>query len=311
MYFKKFRDYWEVIHVVNIIFFIYSLYTRGRWYLTPEVWDFRVSNLVLSFPNLFPFAMYTKYLSDLTALNVFLSFFKLFKFMRLNVQLNVLWLTLTRASSILFGFCLMCLLIFAGFSFMGFVIFGAQMRTYYTPWASASTLFQMLLGDFDYEGISYVNQSVAAFFFYLYMVVVFLTMINIFISILQESYNDVSQTMAALKEPDAVMTWLELFLGKWAQAYWDKVVAGIEAEVDKVEMELEEFGNAANDANDQVNRAADGLVQQVDHLAVETATSVVADGKPAPPGREIGNEVMVAQTIHTDNPAGTGAEKKA
>ena len=43
----------------------------------------------------------------------------------------------------------MTLMVFGGFAGMGMVVFGHSLREYYSVPAAGSTLFQMLLGDFD------------------------------------------------------------------------------------------------------------------------------------------------------------------
>jgi len=219
----KFEDMWEIIHVGNILTFVFSHYVEIMWYLCPEVWGFKVSGCFTSFVNMTPYAEYRRFQQQLTFGNVLFSFFKCFKFLRLSTSLNVLWLTLSRAASSLLGFLLMCFLIFSGFSLMGFVVFGHQIRGFYSYPAAASTLFQMLLGDFDLRSLEEVQATLAWCFFYLYMILVFLTLINMFIAILQDSYTDVSTTMENIEPPAAVMTWLEIFIGKWAQDRYDTV----------------------------------------------------------------------------------------
>ena len=71
------------------------------------------------------------------------------------------------------------------------------------------------------------------------MVVVFLTLINMFISILQESYTDVSATIFAMKEPAPVATYLEILFGRWAQEMWDASTNAVAAELEHLQDEAE------------------------------------------------------------------------
>jgi len=239
VYLWKFRSPWEVLHVANICMFIYAFYIRVIWYTTPEVQNFSVQSANNNFMNMLPMAHFKQFENSLTALNVCLSILKLFKFLRLSTALNILYLTLIRSGGLLVGFMVMVMLVFSGFAVMGNVVFGQSMRDYYSFWASASTLFQMLLGDFNYTGLVSANHDVAISFFYLYMVVVFLTLINMFISILQESYTDVSATIFAMKEPAPVATYLEILFGRWAQEMWDASTNAVAAELEHLQDEAE------------------------------------------------------------------------
>jgi len=274
VYLTKFFDFWEIIHVLNIIMFIVALYIRVRWYQFKEVSDFTLNDANTSFKNMLPFSLFKTSENSLTFFNVLLCFVKLFKFMRLSMRLNVLWLTLVRAANLLLGFCTMVLLIFGGFSTMGMVVFGTLRREYYSFWGSASTLFQMLLGDFDYNSLRAINREVAGTFFYLYMIIVFLTLLNMFISILNESYNDVSLTLRELKAPDPVITWLEIFFGEriaaWLKVHCDKFVDKFKDEdMDTVShSELAALGS-----HDSGNVESDGLEALAEGLAGSLANA--------------------------------------
>ena len=69
-----------------------------------------------------------------------------------------------------------------GFGFVGMLIFGPDIENYSTMTATLFTLFQMLLGDFDYPAMSESAPLVAPIYFGTYIIAVFFILMNMMIS---------------------------------------------------------------------------------------------------------------------------------
>ncbi|OQR87314.1 ryanodine-inositol 1,4,5-triphosphate receptor Ca2 channel (RIR-CaC) family protein [Achlya hypogyna] len=111
-----------------------------------------------------------------------------FKYLRLNTRLNMLWRTLRFAASDLVAFVFIFVFIFFGYAVMGFLLFGNHVRDYRSLSSSLAACFQMLLGAFDYASFLNSNPAMAGVFFFTYMVSIFLVLVNMFVAIISEYY---------------------------------------------------------------------------------------------------------------------------
>jgi hypothetical protein len=127
-------------------------------------------------------------LSDLASLGSVISLLKVFKFLRMNSTLNLLWRVLGMAMRDLMGFLVIFNLIFLGYSAMGSYAFGFALEEYSTISKSYGTCFQMLAGEMDYARLRQANPRIAPLFIGTFVVLVFQILVNMFVAILSEYY---------------------------------------------------------------------------------------------------------------------------
>ncbi|ETV98589.1 hypothetical protein H310_08710 [Aphanomyces invadans] len=123
-----------------------------------------------------------------------------FKYLRLNTRLNMLWETLRLAAKDLVAFVFIFMFVFFGYAIMGFLLFGTHSPDYRSLSDSLTACFQMLLGDFNYASLSAANPAMSGLFFFSFMILVFLIVVNMFVAILSEYY---TLAQAAKRETDA------------------------------------------------------------------------------------------------------------
>ncbi|KAG7382404.1 hypothetical protein PHYPSEUDO_004885 [Phytophthora pseudosyringae] len=123
-----------------------------------------------------------------------------FKYLRLNSRLNLLWRTLRFAAKDLLAFVIIFFTIFFGFAVMGFLTFGTTVQQYHSLSVSLTSCFQMLLGAFDYEEIYVANPTMAAIFFFSFMISIYLICVNMFIAIMSEYYSLAQTEKKTLEE---------------------------------------------------------------------------------------------------------------
>ena len=103
---------------------------------------------------------------------------QVFKYLRLNARMNLLWRTLDIAVWDLVAFFTIFFLVFVGYAIMGFLMFGPQMREFHSLSTSFWACFNMLLGVFEYERLMQAAPRVGPIFFTSFMVLVYITFIN-------------------------------------------------------------------------------------------------------------------------------------
>ncbi|KAJ0404487.1 hypothetical protein P43SY_008807 [Pythium insidiosum] len=136
-------------------------------------------------PLAWQFLSMTNYAAGLALVSVSI----VFKYLRLNTRLNLLWRTLRFAAKDLLAFVVIFFIIFIAFAIMGFLTFGSKVRQYHSLSVSLTSCFQMLLGAFDYNVIYEANPAMAGLFFFSFMISVYLICVNMFIAIMSEYYS--------------------------------------------------------------------------------------------------------------------------
>ena len=193
-----FNDLWNVIELSNCVAFGIALFFRY--------------NLLL--PSLYPNEMifepyYVDYQNQadlyatsfrIEAVNILALFLKMFKYFQLNPDTNMLWSVLTAAGKDIGYFMFMLGIFILAFSFMATQMFGTTLIEYRSEPESMISLTLLLLGQIDLEGMQQANPDFGTLFFLVYMVVMFLILMNIFLAILGEAYSLVRER--AMKEKE-------------------------------------------------------------------------------------------------------------
>ncbi|KAG3117544.1 hypothetical protein PI124_g4607 [Phytophthora idaei] len=141
------------------------------------------------FVDIAPLAWLSRAVTNYAAALGLVSVAIVFKYLRLNSRLNLLWRTLRFAAKDLLAFVIIFFTIFFGFAVMGFLTFGTAVQQYHSLSVSLTSCFQMLLGAFDYEEIYVANPTMAGIFFFSFMISIYLICVNMFIAIMSEYYS--------------------------------------------------------------------------------------------------------------------------
>ncbi|XRB15047.1 polycystin 2 [Pseudoscourfieldia marina] len=149
------------------------------WYTVEELIEIRKSGWeywgdgwnYLDWANLI--ILYAVYGTQHRAINFFLIYFKIFKYLRFMPRMDSILVTVHACSFDLLLFVIMASIVLFGFGAAFYVSFGADVYEYRTLSAAHSTLALILLGDFDYAAIYDSNKVMAPLLFYLLQVVMF------------------------------------------------------------------------------------------------------------------------------------------
>ena len=114
-------------------------------------------------------------------------FFKMLKYAQLNVATSMLWSVLLRSGKDIGYFTIMLVILLIAFSMMSVQFFGQSTEGYSGYYQSVISLLLVLLGQFDVQGMQQASPYGLPFFF-LFIIVMFLIMMNIFLAILGEAY---------------------------------------------------------------------------------------------------------------------------
>jgi hypothetical protein len=125
---------------------------------------------------------------------------KFLKMLRFNKQIAFLGLTMKRCFGELVSFSLVFFLIWFAFVQWMYLIYGSDIEGYETLTASMSSAFSMMLGKFDALSIVRADKYIGPLAFSLYNIVMICFTLNIFVSIIIESFGQVRHE--ARENPD-------------------------------------------------------------------------------------------------------------
>ncbi|CAK0889175.1 unnamed protein product, partial [Prorocentrum cordatum] len=110
-----------------------------------------------------------------------------------NQRLAILTDTLAVASDDLFHFLCIFAVVFSNFVISAHLLFGQSLLEWSDLRRSSNTGFRALMGDFDFESMYRIAPVSATIWFWSFMLLIFLTLINIFLAIVLEAYTEVKE----------------------------------------------------------------------------------------------------------------------
>ena len=183
---KYFQDPWNVMDWANLIILYTVLGMRAGATLISNGFEAAESDVVYTdFITMGALAIQEL---NLSALNFFLLYFKIFKYLHDIPRMDAILLTITGAALDLFLFVIMAGIVLLGFAAAFYVCFGMFVADFRTVSDSLGSLIQALLGVFDYQALQQANYVMAPLLFYIYMAVVYFVLLSMFIAILDDSY---------------------------------------------------------------------------------------------------------------------------
>ncbi|GAB6028335.1 hypothetical protein CHUAL_002508 [Chamberlinius hualienensis] len=130
-----------------------------------------------------------------TAVLVFLSWIKIFKYLSFNETMIQLSTTLIKCAKDVGGFAIMFFIIFLAYAQLGYLLFGPHLRNFSKVQTSIFTLMRLILGDFDYIALERANRIMGPLFFVTFVFFVFIILLNMFLAILSDTYTKIKSKM--------------------------------------------------------------------------------------------------------------------
>mmetsp|Transcript_67813 Transcript_67813/g.157430 ORF Transcript_67813/g.157430 Transcript_67813/m.157430 type:complete len:406 (-) Transcript_67813:313-1530(-) len=116
---------------------------------------------------------------------------RFFKAFSSQPRLALVTSTLSKASSDIFHFAIVFLTVFMVFTLSAEILWGQEVEAFSTAARSTQSVFRILLGDFDWDDLHKVGRAQAVVWFWLFMWLVNLVMLNMLLAIIMDVYTDV------------------------------------------------------------------------------------------------------------------------
>ena len=195
-YFKGFWNWIETILVIAefslIILFLARLYEVDRNLL-----------LLRENPNDFVGFQYAgqadAFMTFAIGVLVFFYTIRFLRILRFNKNFLVIGKTLSRISAPILSFCIPFIFGFFAFALFAYSIFSSELEDYSSFMRTMVTQFSMTLGDFDFEAMFMVNPLLATIYFFAFIGLNVMVLMNMFIAIINDSYAEIQEETAEIE----------------------------------------------------------------------------------------------------------------
>ncbi|CAF3946958.1 unnamed protein product [Adineta steineri] len=205
-YFDKF---WNVISFITTVFSLAAIIMYGtkktltrlaiRSLRKSEMGEFVNFNAIGSFDEVY---------SYIVALITFFTMLKFLKLLRFNKRIGMLSKSLHYARQDLSSFGFVFLIFMIAYAIMGFGVFGGSLQSYKSFFTSLTTCFRMLLGEINAPDMFAVSRLYGAFYFLSFIILVFIALLSIFLTILNDSFAHVKRELAATQQRNDMMDFM-------------------------------------------------------------------------------------------------------
>ncbi|XP_078695242.1 uncharacterized protein LOC144924161 [Branchiostoma floridae x Branchiostoma belcheri] len=190
---KYFADPWNMLEILIILG---SLISIGFYATKTIITSFTLSSVQASRDDFVSFQSAITFHSAYSftlAFVVFLSTLKFMKLLRFNKKISMLSATVRHSSAMMVPFGFQFGLVVFAFVHFASVAFGANSLAYTSVMGSFQTIFSMLLGKFDHQELAQLHWLLGPAMFIVFMIVVFLIIMNISFTIISESFAEVQK----------------------------------------------------------------------------------------------------------------------
>ncbi|CAF0730830.1 unnamed protein product [Adineta steineri] len=205
-YFSKF---WNIISFITVVFSITSIIMYGtKKTLTRLAIRSLKKNEMGEFVNFNAIASFDEVYSYIVALITFFTMLKFLKLLRFNKRIQMLSKSLSYAQQDLSSFGFVFLIFILAYAHMGFAVFGRSLINFKTFTSSLTTCFRMLLGEINAPDMFAVSRLYGIFYFLSFIMLVFIALLSIFITILNDSFAHIKRELAAKEHRNEIMDFM-------------------------------------------------------------------------------------------------------
>lgn len=207
---KVLSDFWNII----FIFLSIMIFTKHMAVVAYQDLD-KIKNFddkSSEFIDYMEAATIFNVITNFSGINAFIVYIYIMKFLKESKGLMIIWGTLKHALYKLLFFFLVFILVFVGWMLLAYKGFGQFLENYKDIGTTATTLLQMLLGNVNFEEIYQVQPEFAGLFFILFIFLNYFIMLNVFLAIINESYEAVYSKIKSTSENDEMIIIIGILL---------------------------------------------------------------------------------------------------
>ena len=187
-----FRDPWNYFDLFVISASIVTIVFYFMRMVATKVVIGRANEDPYSFVNFNYVVVLDNFVTAFMGITVFVAFLKFLRLLRFNRTIGKLASTLRACVAPLSSFFLLFFIVFLAYAQFAFLIFGKFMTDYASFARCLSNMLGMTLGSFDFDALSSTNRILGPIFFFSYIMVMVMILMNVFLSIINDTFNEVN-----------------------------------------------------------------------------------------------------------------------
>jgi hypothetical protein len=178
----------EVTLIVFIIGCVGTLYQRSNF--TAKAIE-KMQKNPTKYVSLIQAATFDEMLTYFLGLVVFVANLKLLKLFRFNHRIYLFTRTLSTAKAPLLSFMMVFSIFYIAYCSIYYLVFGSTMYDYRSMISTIESLFNTLLGGFDFNSIEHADRLFGPALFFSFMLIMVMILMNIFLTILMDAFAEV------------------------------------------------------------------------------------------------------------------------
>ncbi|XP_065591144.1 polycystin-2-like protein 2 [Cyrtonyx montezumae] len=183
---EYFRSAWNWLDMLLIVVSIFAI--GFNIYCTTEVsllMEEFLSNAYV-YPDFYFLAFWQVIYDNMIAVNVFLAWLKIFKYMSFSSTMTQLSSTISRCAKDIIGFAIMFFITFFAYAQFSHLVFGSQVNGFSTFQNCIFSQFRIMLGDFNFESLE-VNSILGPIYYISFVFIVFFILLNMSLAIISDT----------------------------------------------------------------------------------------------------------------------------
>ncbi|CAG9310214.1 unnamed protein product [Blepharisma stoltei] len=198
-----FLSFWTAVRILLIIMLIIKVTLLIAYSQRDEVLNFQsINDEFVDYEKLGYFFNTTNNFIGVTS---FVAFFFILSFLQQSKSMKIIWGTLRESLRRLVFFFSVFILIMTGWLLLAYRGFGQYSIEYKDYGTTLNTLLQMLFGNIDFDTIWQIQPVFASIFFVLFIFLTFFVMLNIFLAIINESYDTYYKKFSTDDKKDEIL----------------------------------------------------------------------------------------------------------
>lgn len=260
-----FKQFWNLNEMVMIIFSIVSIamYIMKNMFTTLAMKEIRETQLG-EFVNFNTIALWDDTFTTILAVVSFCATLKFLKLLRFNKRIGMLAATLKHASSDLTSFTFTFAIFMLAYTQYGYLLFGSVLKDYRNFMTSLESVFRLLLGQFAFYDMFAVDAFMGFIFLMSFIFLVFIGLMAIFMTILNDAIETVKEEIANQKNEHEMIDFIFSSVKKITGL--DKRFAAKKAEAEKNENKEDDAKSVTSEKQEKFKLSKSDLKRSVSNI---------------------------------------------
>ncbi|KAK1161107.1 polycystin-2-like [Acipenser oxyrinchus oxyrinchus] len=186
-----FKNGWNCVDVLLVVLSLMAIFFNVYRTMNVESLLYRLLKNPHKYHNFHFLAFWQTQYNNMIAVNVFISWVKVFKYISFNRTMSTLSSTLSHCAKDIIGFAVMFFIVFFAYAQLGYLLFGCQVDSFSSFKNCVFTQFLVILGEINFNELEQANRILGPIYFTTFVFFVFFVLLNMFLAIINDTYAEI------------------------------------------------------------------------------------------------------------------------